>query len=181
MLSLLYFYSYLQKGSLLAITAIACAFDVRCRRIPNALILTGFALGLLLNLTMIPFLGIKSIASTLLGILIPLVPGFILFVLHMAGAGDIKLLAAVGALIGRAAIGRFTWASLLVAACISLYYIFTKRNGFQSMITFGSWVRTCIALRAIIPYFDEETPFTFPFALPVFITAILYCSGLLWR
>ena len=71
--------------------------DVRYRRIPNACVLAALVGGLLLNTA---FGGLNGLLASLAGFAL----GFaIMFVLHLfgtLGAGDVKLFAAVGAVIG---------------------------------------------------------------------------------
>jgi prepilin peptidase CpaA len=82
---------------LCAVLAIATATDVRSRRIPNVLTFSTVALGLALNAALFGLDGLRDSAQgTGLGLLM-LAP---LFVLRWMGAGDVKLMAAIGALKG---------------------------------------------------------------------------------
>ncbi|MEE3419940.1 MAG: prepilin peptidase [Lachnospiraceae bacterium] len=180
MLHAILFWGAFQKGCLLALTTLAAFFDLKKRRIPNFLILAGLIAGLVLHLSVVPYAGAAPLIDMIVGMLIPLVPGFLLFCFHTAGAGDIKLLMAVGALLGRASIGHFTWICLLVAALFSLFVIAESKNGRQCFSAFGRWVRTCLITRSLISY-PIHTSLTFPFAVPVFITSVLYCAGILAR
>jgi prepilin peptidase CpaA len=79
---------------LIAIVTIAAAIDLKDRRIPNVVTVLGVSLGLGLGL----FDG--TVVSSLLGILAALALGFPAFAAGSIGAGDAKLLAAVGAIVG---------------------------------------------------------------------------------
>jgi prepilin peptidase CpaA len=82
---------------LFGVLAIACTTDLRTRRIPNALTFPIVALGLALNGVLFGFDGLRESAQGTgvgLAMLLPL------FVLRWMGAGDVKLMAAVGALKG---------------------------------------------------------------------------------
>ena len=103
---------------LIAITVIACYFDMRQWRIPNVLTINTLAVGLLVNLIRGGLLGHASRQTWLIadpnaflgaldGLLFALAGflfGFFLFfVLYFVGAcggGDLKLFAALGALVG---------------------------------------------------------------------------------
>ena len=105
-----------QQGSLLAlalIMAVALVTDIRRNRIPNALVLMALCAGLLVNLVG-PDVGIRSaglftyspgalgLKRSLLGVL----TGFAVFMPHYLmramGAGDVKLMAAIGSFVGAA-------------------------------------------------------------------------------
>jgi prepilin peptidase CpaA len=86
---------------LLALVIAAAIYDVRYRRIPNWLTLSGILLGLLLNAWLVdegrPWLGL---IFSLKGLGLGFGFYFFLYMLHAMGAGDVKLMAAVGALVG---------------------------------------------------------------------------------
>ena len=80
-----------------AIVWAAAWVDVRTRRIPNAFAVTGAALGLLIFLEADGLSGVsRGLAGLGLGLILML-PGYLL---RSTGAGDVKLMAAVGALLG---------------------------------------------------------------------------------
>src|SRR5919197_5677105 len=82
---------------LMAVLAVASVTDLRTRRIPNALTFSTVALGLVLNGVFFGLDGLRDSASGAglgLGLLFPL------FMLRWMGAGDVKLMAVVGALKG---------------------------------------------------------------------------------
>jgi prepilin peptidase CpaA len=75
----------------------ACAFDVRTRRIPNALTLSAAVAGMLYHAATSGVAGVQtSAAGWLLGLLL-LLP---YFALGGMGGGDVKLVAALGAWLG---------------------------------------------------------------------------------
>jgi len=89
---------------LAAIALVAAVFDVRFRRIPNWLTLSGVILGIVLN----AFLNSSgerwfdgyNWRSSLAGFGLASLIYFPLYLLRAMGAGDVKLMAAVGAIIG---------------------------------------------------------------------------------
>lgn len=78
---------------------IAGYYDIRWRRIPNWLTLASSLIGFALNafLSNTPWEGLRN---ALFGFLLATLINFPLYVLRARGAGDVKLLAAVGALVG---------------------------------------------------------------------------------
>jgi prepilin peptidase CpaA len=83
---------------LLAMLLAAALFDVLYRRIPNWLTVSGVVLGLAMN-TIIgsPEAGL---VFSLVGLAVAFTLYAVLYALHAMGAGDVKLMAAVGALVG---------------------------------------------------------------------------------
>ena len=78
-------------------TIISTLYDLKTGKIPNFITLPAIVLGLILNAYYSGLEGLKdSLLGMILGILLLLIP----FVLHGLGAGDVKLLAAIGALNG---------------------------------------------------------------------------------
>ncbi len=83
---------------LLALLAGAAIYDVRFRRIPNWLNVTGAILGLLINALIGPPEGGFGFAA--IGLAVGFAVQLLLYLLRATGAGDVKLMAAVGALVG---------------------------------------------------------------------------------
>ena len=79
------------------IAGIACITDLRSRRISNRLVVTGLGIGLVLNLLLGSWAGL---GWSLLGGLLGLALFFPFFALGGMGAGDVKLLACLGAILG---------------------------------------------------------------------------------
>jgi len=77
---------------------VAAATDIRSRRIPNWLTLSGVLAGLLLN-TLLAADG-NNWRTSLAGMGLAFLVYFPLYLLRGMGAGDVKLMAAVGALMG---------------------------------------------------------------------------------
>lgn len=82
---------------LILITFVAGAYDIRYRRIPNWLTLMGVLFGLGFHAFLFEWPGIVFSAK---GLALAMLIYFPLFVLRGMGAGDVKLMAAVGALVG---------------------------------------------------------------------------------
>ncbi len=82
---------------LLVVVVSAAACDLKIRKIPNWLCLSGVVLGLGLNTFLLRERGLQL---ALLGFGLALLVYFPLFAVRGMGAGDVKLMAAVGAIAG---------------------------------------------------------------------------------
>src|SRR3954471_7823355 len=83
---------------LLAMLLAAALFDVMYRRIPNWLTVSGVVLGLAMN----AIIGApdSGIVFSLVGLMAGFTVYAVLYALRAMGAGDVKLMAAIGALVG---------------------------------------------------------------------------------
>jgi prepilin peptidase CpaA len=86
---------------LLVITA--AVFDIRSRRIPNWLTLTGILLGFALNALLAYPWPLDGLKHSGFGMLFAFAIYFVLYLIHAMGAGDVKLMAAVGAIMANPA------------------------------------------------------------------------------
>ena len=112
------------------VLAVALYFDLRERRIPNFLVLSGAALGVILQ-AVLP--GSFSLASSFAGFAFGLVILLPLFALGKFGAGDVKLLAALGALRGFSFIWRATLLGALAGGGMAVIQMSMKRELSLSM------------------------------------------------
>jgi prepilin peptidase CpaA len=115
-----------------AVVFAAAATDLRSRRIPNWLTLSGIAIGLLLNGTLG---GASGIRSALGGMALGFGCYFFLYCLRAMGAGDVKLMAAVGAIVGPSGWIAVFLASAAAAGLLSLALVVWKRRARE---TFGN-------------------------------------------
>lgn len=84
-------------GLLFALVSIAAIYDFRFRRIPNWLTVGGVIAGFLVNLEIFSSAGLGVAAAGLGLAMLIYLP---LYLLHGMGAGDVKLMAAIGAIAG---------------------------------------------------------------------------------
>jgi prepilin peptidase CpaA len=85
------------QAVLVLIVVTAAVYDLRYRRIPNWLVLAGLVLGFGLNTFLFEMSGFTASAK---GMGLALLIYFPLYLLRAMGAGDAKLMAAVGAIVG---------------------------------------------------------------------------------
>ena len=87
----------LSEIALAALVIVAAVYDIRFRRIPNWLVITGFCLGLALNVFPVR---LEGLTLTLLGAGLAFAIYLPFFALRAMGAGDVKLMIAIGAFVG---------------------------------------------------------------------------------
>ena len=110
-----------------AVASVAAVCDVRWRRIPNWLTLSAFVGGLVVQVLRSGAAGVLvALAGAGLGLCVFLP----FYVIHAIGAGDVKLLAAVGALVGPQTLVSVAIYAALVGGAISVY-ILARRGRLQ--------------------------------------------------
>jgi len=109
---------------LLALLLAAAVYDVRFRRIPNWLTVSGVVLGLAVNWL------IGRPEAGILFALEGLAAGFcmylVLYAIRAMGAGDVKLMAAVGALLGPSRWFGLFFVTAIVGGLMAFVLILTK-------------------------------------------------------
>ena len=90
-------FAYADLILLVPLAAIITYHDVRYRRIPNLFVLATLISGLLLNFY---FGGLGGVAASLGGCALAFALMLVLHVLGAMGAGDVKLFASIGAVVG---------------------------------------------------------------------------------
>jgi prepilin peptidase CpaA len=142
---------------LLLMVAIAAVYDIRFRRIPNWLVLTGLMLGLGLNTFWFQWRGART---ALLGIGLAFLIYFPLYVLRGMGAGDVKLMAAIGAIVGPVYwFGIFIVSSLLGGA-VAIILLLSRGRLLNSLWNIGFLFQRLLSLQA--PYAREELDISSP-------------------
>ncbi len=133
------------------LVAIAAVFDMRYRRIPNWLVLTGLIVGLGWNLYSSGFSGLGRAAAGLgLGFFLY----FPLYLIRARGAGDVKLLAAVGAITGP---GNCLWIFLTTAilgGIIAVLFSMIRGRLSRTLFNVGWIIRDLLHFQA--PYKSSE-------------------------
>lgn len=156
-----------------ALTTLLCLsvwFDVRSRRIPNALTVAGLVAALVLrgSLGLSPL--VEGVAGAGLGLALALVP----FALGMLGGGDVKLLAAVGAFMGPGRlIGAFL-AIALVGGALALWEALRRRAACEMMSRSFAVVKN-LALFGRFGYrptLESENAMTVPYGVAIAVGSL---------
>jgi prepilin peptidase CpaA len=113
-----------------ALAGAACWFDVRTRRIPNALTFPAAGLGLIAATAAH---GGQGMVSSAAGLLVGLLLFFPLFALRGLGAGDVKLLGALGAWVGASAVLGVAFYTALAGGVLAIGLMVRHRYGGQAI------------------------------------------------
>lgn len=125
--------------------------DIRSRRIPNAIVFFGALAGLALHLVLPAGAGLfgtpmgsLGVASSLGGLALGLLVLMPMYALRLMGAGDVKLLAMVGAFVGAGAILPLTLMVFAAGGLLALVFAVAQgslrpllRNAWQMVIHSG--------------------------------------------
>ncbi|HLA09689.1 MAG TPA: A24 family peptidase [Pyrinomonadaceae bacterium] len=121
----------MMKLSLLAsMAALVIYYDVRYRRIPNQVVLVMLIGGLAINTN---FGGLQGAYASLLGLGLAFLPMFLMHIFGAMGAGDVKLFAAVGAVLG---VNLVPWTFVIVVmlgAGLAVYSMMRSKTVFSTL------------------------------------------------
>ena len=160
---------------LIGVLCAAAWYDVRYFRIPNFITISGAIVGIALNTLLPSGVGFVSASSGFAFALIGLLP---LFFLRVWGAGDVKLMAVVGAFVGAQELPGSLLASLLAGGVTSLFAAAQGKNlgllyeNMQRMfgqILFNLQLRTVEAIDA-----PPKSAGKVPYALPILFGTVGY-------
>jgi prepilin peptidase CpaA len=120
---------------LLALLLCAAIYDVRYRRIPNWLTVSGVVIGLAINWILGP--PDAGILFSLAGLGIAFGLYLVLYVLHAMGAGDVKLMAAVGALLGPSRWFGLFLVTAIIGGIMAMILILARRRTMKTFWNIG--------------------------------------------
>lgn len=154
----------LSTAALIALVVLAVAWDLRTRRIPNALTVSGFFAALALRA--LP--GGEALLGGVIGGLIGLTLSFPLVLLGGLGGGDAKLLAAVGAFLGPANLPVALLVTALVGGVMALALAIHRRALGETLRHAGALVGS-VATRAPVTARNLRTPgaLTIPYGVAI--------------
>ena len=155
-------------GATIAITALAAASDLRSGRIPNAITYPAILLGIALGFAPGAELSWETRTA---GLLVAGLPCLFLFWVRTLGGGDVKLLAAVGALVGVPLIADILIWTLISGAALGLAMLLRDSRLLDTLrhIAVAGGVIASGRLPSYVPAKDVKLPL----GLAIFIATAL--------
>ncbi len=160
----------LELGILLSL---ALNSDIRSRKIRNRVVLPFIGIGAATNLL---FLGCRGLLDSFMGAGLPVLLLFSLFTLKMLGAGDIKLFAAVGSVLGWKMAAAVMVCTFMSGGMIAALLILKRGNARQRARYLYVYLRSCILSQSLLPYtskLDSSGDESFSFAWAVVLGTCL--------
>jgi prepilin peptidase CpaA len=159
--------------------AIAGFTDWRSRRIPNWLTVCGLLLGIVVNSLTRGWPGARDSllgASLGLALLLPFV------LMRSLGAGDWKLVGALGAFLGPSHLITVLFATVLVAGLMALILVIWKRRMTQTLRNIAHMIAAVFSFHLPGPEVSLDNPeaLKIPFGVAAAIAVFLHTAGRLW-
>jgi prepilin peptidase CpaA len=163
-------------GSAIVLGLLAGWIDLRSHRLPNWLTVSGFAIGIIANAAFFGWAGVKD---ALIGAGIPLAILLPVVLLHGLGAGDWKLMGALGAIVGRGEIFHMLVVTILFAGLIAFGQMIWQKRVWVTLRNLYELVRGFFIF-GLKPHpefnLDNAGASTLPFGVAV-AAATLLCWG----
>ena len=115
---------------LMPLAVIVIYYDVRYRRIPNLVVVAALVAGLCINTS---FLGLPGTIASLKGLGLAFLPMFLMHIFGAMGAGDVKLFAAVGAVVGVALVPMTFVVVVMLGAALAVYSMLRSGTVFSTL------------------------------------------------
>jgi prepilin peptidase CpaA len=154
-------------ATLLVFVLSCCVFDVRTRRIPNAISAPAILIGLILNGL---YFGSAGLLASAGGVVVMIAVLIAPFALGGIGAGDVKMMAAVGAFLGPRlailglALGMGVGGIVMAVHLVRLGRLTEKVGALQAMISSAVVTRSTAPLRVAA---DDPGAISLPYSVPL--------------
>lgn len=147
-------------------------FDIKTDRIPNMLIAAEIATGFLYQVLSLGTLGLPAFLA---GLVVPFMVTYPLFLFRMLGAGDCKLLMALGSVAGFPLNAQIMLWSLLCGAVMAIC-IMLRRTGFRTRFAYlAGYLKEYLRTGTRRPYRRKgKQPENFCFT-PAILAGVVIC------
>lgn len=148
-----------EKLLVLLISFLGAIYDLKSRRIPNWLTLGAF--GIILIFSIFSF-KIENFINCILGFVVGILLLFIPYILGGMGAGDVKLLAVIGSLVGYKDVVLVFFYSAICGLFLGLIWLLFTPGHLTFLLKTGQ----------ILPTVDKKQKV--PYGIAIFMGTILY-------
>jgi len=172
--------SYLLLVALL-LAIVAAILDLQRHRIPNWLTYPGIALGFVLRGAL---LGWKGLATALAGLLLAGGVMFVFFMVRAMGAGDVKIMAAIGSIVGPRHAGIVLLATGICGGILAIAYALYRRRMMSTLKNVGSVLRfhAWAGVQAHPELnLDNPSALRMPYGLAIALGTLYAFTTVLWR
>lgn len=150
-----------QSFLILLITLVGAYFDIKFRKVPNWLTFGAFFSALTLNLCS---LKLSQVLNCVLGLVVGILLLLIPYMMGGMGAGDVKLLGAIGSFVGYQKIISIFINSAIAGFVLGLLWILLRPGHLKFLITTGQ----------ILPATDKKEKI--PYAIAIFFGTVIYIT-----
>src|SRR5271166_4439378 len=176
----------MDRTSLLVLIAVilavvAAIMDLRQHRIPNWLTYPGIVLGFICRGAL---LGWKGLATALAGCLLAGAVMFLFFMVRAMGAGDVKIMAAIGAFVGPSHAVEVLLATAICGGILAIgYALYRKRmvttlKNLASVLRFHAWAGVQAHPEVNL---DNPAALRMPYGLAIALGTLYAFAAVRWR
>ncbi|MDT1957321.1 hypothetical protein CKN73_05210 [Carnobacterium divergens] len=157
---------------LLVVVLVAFYYDIRFNIIPNKLIIIGLPLGLI-NSVLVA--GIEGLITSVLGFLISGGIMMILYIFKALAAGDVKLFAVIGAIMGLEFVLYCMMYTILIGGLLAIIILVVTRTFLSRMLVAIQHIWTSFIFKSTEPLktFKATKATTMPFMVAVLPGALI--------
>jgi prepilin peptidase CpaA len=157
----------------MAYSAVVC--DLKSERIPNEGICLFWGTGLIFQIITE---GFQGLGNGMAGAFLPLMTLAGLFFFRMIGAGDIKLLSALGSVMGPAVVLKCMVLSFFFGALLSAAILIDTKTLIIRLRYFTEYFRNLYTRKSVVPYCKKGKRLeNIHFSVPVFMAVMLHMGG----
>ncbi len=142
-----------KSGLLLVVLAMSLYYDVKEQKIKNFITVPAAGIGLLLNIL---DQGYAGLILSIQGWIVPVVVLMFFYVIGTMGAGDIKLFAAIGAIMGLPFVVNSFVFSVFIGGVIAVVLLVWRRVFLERMRNLFAYFKLVLITRSISRYSDKD-------------------------
>jgi prepilin peptidase CpaA len=157
--------------TLMVVLTVAAISDVRYRKVRNWLTVPAMVVGLSLAFHARGHVGL---VDSLKGLAIMLAVGLFVYLIGFIGAGDAKLLTAVGSFVGSSAVGAILLWSAVMGGVMALIVVFVRYGVMGGPKRIASGFATMVVAKSVRAGVVDEKATRLPYSLAIAAGTVLW-------